>query len=244
MQLHVLLLGAGVSVALACDSGLDWNEKQPENSSSTTTTKLVVDRSAWPAHMREQAERVMQSDGSWPFGADATSFAATIIWHKMEPTNGGNVFVSNFLNEGCGSGYVGAQWHAGTDQMFADWAIWDIGDYTTAYPMCKECVRYDGEGHGTQCGVLPGHTWEVETPYIFNVSLVGTNASGAHFAGFIKNNKSGEVLKVNILSVNLCSHPCKLLCTHIFVVAVVCDPNSWAKFSLALRQKASTTVRG
>jgi hypothetical protein len=146
--------------------------------------------------MRERAERLMTTEGSWPFGADATSFAATITWHKMEPKNGGSVFVSNFLNEGCGSGYVGAQMHAGTDQMFADWAIWDIGAYTTAYPMSKECVRYDGEGHGTQCGVLPGHKWEMDTAYTFNVSLVDTNASGAHFAGFIKNNESGEVLKL------------------------------------------------
>ena len=60
--------------------------------------------------MRERTERLTRSEGSgWPFNADATSFAATIIWHKMEPKNGGNVFVSNFLNEGCGSGYVGAQ---------------------------------------------------------------------------------------------------------------------------------------
>ena len=62
--------------------------------------------------------------------------------------------------------------------------------------MSKECVRYDGEGHGTQCGVLAGHTWELETAYTFNVSLIDTNASGAHFAGFIQNNRSGEVLKL------------------------------------------------
>ena len=187
----MLLLTVGV--ASACDSGLEWNETQDINA----TTMLSVDRSAWPPHMRERAERLMTSGGSWPFNANATSFAVTITWHKMEPQNGGNVFVSNFLNEGCGSGYVGAQWHTGTDQMFADWAIWDIGDYTTAYPMAKECVRYDGEGHGTQCGPLPGHKWEIGTAYIFNVSLVGTNASGAHFAGFIKNNNTGEMIKVS-----------------------------------------------
>ena len=44
--------------------------------------------------------------------------------------------------------------------------------------------------------MLPGHSWELETSYVFNVSLVGTNASGAHFAGFIKNNRSGDVYKL------------------------------------------------
>ena len=53
--------------------------------------------------MRRQAE-LMRSEGTFPFGADATSFAATITWHEMQPVNGGSVFVSNFLNEGCGSG--------------------------------------------------------------------------------------------------------------------------------------------
>ena len=50
--------------------------------------------------------------------------------------------------------------------------------------------------HHWCAGVLPGHTWELGTPYTFNVSLVDTNASGAHFAGFIQNNRSGEVLKL------------------------------------------------
>lgn len=181
-----------VITALACDSGLDWSEK----GGAPGTT--AVNRSSWPsaqARMRAVADS-LDSAGTWPFGADATSFSATITWHEMKPKNGGSVFVSNFLNEGCGSGYVGAQMHAGTDQMFADWAIWDIGAYSTAFPMSKECVRYDGEGHGTQCGVLPGQTWEMETPYVFNVSIVDTNATGTHFAGFIKNNRSNEVYKL------------------------------------------------
>jgi hypothetical protein len=146
--------------------------------------------------MREMAEHASQVEDTWPFGADATSFSATITWEKMEPSTGGNVFVSNFLNEGCGSGYVGAQMHYNTSTMYADWAIWDIGPYTTAIPMSEECVRYDGEGHGTQCGVLPKYEWEMGAPYTFNVSLVASNASGAHFAGFIKNNRSGEVYKL------------------------------------------------
>jgi len=36
----------------------------------------------------------------------------------------------------------------------------------------------------------------METPYVFNVTLVNTNATGAHFAGFIKNNRSGDVYKL------------------------------------------------
>jgi len=145
--------------------------------------------------MRELAERTSSSvpDDTWPFGADATSFSATITWEKMDPKTGGNVFVSNFLNEGCGSGYVGAQMHYNTSTMYADWAIWDIGAYSNTKPMAKECVRYDGEGHGTQCGVDPKNTWEIGTPYTFNVSLVDSNATGAHFAAFIKNGRTNEV---------------------------------------------------
>jgi len=95
----------------ACDSGLDWGEKglagrQP------VPPPLVVDRSSWPeGSMKARADReqdVAMEGAGWPFGADATSFAATITFffflHKMEPKNGGSVFVSNFLNEGYGSG--------------------------------------------------------------------------------------------------------------------------------------------
>jgi hypothetical protein len=147
--------------------------------------------------MREIAERVDSGAGDgWPFNANATSFSATITWEKMEPGTGGNVFVSNFLNEGCGSGYVGAQMHYNESKMYADWAIWDVGPYTTALPMSDLCVRYDGEGHGTQCGVEPGHEWEIGTAYTFNVTLVGSNASGAHFAGFVKNNRTGDIYKL------------------------------------------------
>jgi len=86
--------------------------------------------------------------------------------------------------------------HYNTSEMAADWAIWDLGDYKTTVPMSKECKRYDGEGHGTQCGVEPGHKWEIGTPYTFNVSIVASNASGTHFAGFVKNGRSGEVYKL------------------------------------------------
>lgn len=196
LQLVFLLFGS----AAACDAGLDWGEKN----SSRTSQSFKVDRSAWPKSMREIAERKSPTEGPWPFGADATSFSATVTWEKMAPDTGGNVFVSNFLNEGCGSGYVGAQMHYNSSTMYADWAIWDVGPYTTAIPVNNtgECVRYDGEGHGTQCGVLPvgpsneTRKWEIGTPYIFNVSLVGSNASGAHFAGFIQNNRTGEVYKL------------------------------------------------
>lgn len=178
----------------ACDAGLSWGEKDISDGDLTQPIKVEVDRSSWPKEKREMAERVSASapaDG-WPFNADATSFSATITWEKMEPATGGNVFVSNFLNEGCGSGYVGAQMHYNTSTMYADWAIWDIGAYSTAFPMEDVCVRYDGEGHGTQCGVEPNKTWEIGTPYTFNVSLIDTNASGAHFKAFIKNGRTGE----------------------------------------------------
>ena len=103
-----LLLGA----ASACDSGLDWSEKglatihQPQ---PPQQPPMAVDRSSWPAAMKAKAEQQQQQQNhpnGWPFNADATSFAATITWHKMEPKNGGSVFVSNFLNEGCGFGCV------------------------------------------------------------------------------------------------------------------------------------------
>merc|ERR1711957_488487 len=41
-----------------------------------------------------------------------------------------------------------------------------------------------------------GYKWELDVPYTFNVSLTYTNASGAHFSGFIHNGKSGEVYKL------------------------------------------------
>lgn len=188
LRLIFLFLGS----AAACDSGLDWGETNLDQRVQT----MHVDRSSWPKSMREVAERTQPKSGTWPFGANATSFSATITWEKMEPATGGNVFVSNFLNEGCGSGYVGAQMHTGTNTMYADWAIWDLGPYTTAFPMSEECVRYDGEGHGTQCGVLPNYTWEMGTQYIFNVSIKAINASGTHFAGFIQNNRTGEKYKL------------------------------------------------
>merc|ERR1719188_1074482 len=77
----------------------------------------------------------------------------------MDPPEGGNVFVSLTLAEGCGAGYIGAQMHGGTNQMFTDWAIWDADPTAaTTHPWDpannKNCVRYDGEGHGTQCGVV------------------------------------------------------------------------------------------
>jgi len=185
-------------LAAACDSGLDWSAKKNRSNDIDTTLSVQVDRSSWPKARREHAERISASmpADTWPFGADATSFSATITWEKMEPALGGNVFVSNFLNEGCGSGYVGAQMHYNESKMYADWAIWDIGGNSNTKPMSAECVRYDGEGHGTQCGVEPNKTWEIGTPYTFNVSLIASNASGAHFKAFIKNEKNGDVYKL------------------------------------------------
>jgi len=133
----------------------------------------------------------------WPTGADATSYSHTLTWEKMDPPEAGNVFVSLTLSEGCGAGYIGAQMHGGTDQMFTDWAIWDAENYNNTRPWDpanKNCVRYDGEGHGTQCGVLAGHKWEMNTPYIFNVSLVFGNESGAHFKSTITNGRTKEVI--------------------------------------------------
>lgn len=185
--------------AAACDAGLSWGAKPADgNTAAAKVVNIDIDRSSWPKADRERAERVSASlpADTWPFGANATSFSQTITWEKMDPATGGNVFVSSFLNEGCGSGYVGAQMHFNSSAMYADWAIWDVGPYTTALPMSKECVRYDGEGHGTQCGVEPNHTWEIGTPYTFNVSLIATNASGAHFKAFILNGRTGDIYKL------------------------------------------------
>ena len=102
-----------LSVVAACDSGLDWSEKapfgrqHPPAAAAAVPAPIVPDRSSWPGGARlarAQNEDKEVGGAGWPFGADATSFAATITWHKMEPKNGGSVFVSNFLNEGCGSG--------------------------------------------------------------------------------------------------------------------------------------------
>ncbi len=66
-----------IGAASACDSGLDWNEKGI--AFNGTLRRLDVDRTAWPKSMRLKAEEVMQSEGAWPFGADATSFSATTL---------------------------------------------------------------------------------------------------------------------------------------------------------------------
>jgi hypothetical protein len=184
--------------AAACDAGVFWGEKHVGNlSAADLPVQDTIDTTMWPEAMRKHvfsSGGYVRAGDTWPAGANATSYSHTMTWEKMDPPLGGNVFVSLTLQEGCGSGYIGAQMHGGTDQMFTDWAIWDEGDYNTTVPLSKNCVRYDGEGHGTQCGVPPGHTWKMETPYTFNVTLVHGNASGAHFKSTITNGFTGEVI--------------------------------------------------
>jgi len=182
----------------ACDAGVFWGEKGLTNANAPTWRPDVdLWNASWPKAMHDRVQHMggyIRAGDSWPAGADATSYSHTLTWEKMDPPLGGNVFVSLTLTEGCGSGYIGAQMHGGTNQMFTDWAIWDTGVFNNTKPLSKNCVRYDGEGHGTQCGVLPGHTWDMQTPYIFNVSLVDSNASGAHFKSTIQNGFTGEVI--------------------------------------------------
>ena len=56
---------------------------------------------------------------------------------------GGDVFLSTFLNMGCGGGYYGAQMHWNTMQMSVDWAVWDSGEMNA----CGRGERYEPCGH-------------------------------------------------------------------------------------------------
>jgi len=185
----------------ACDAGVTWGEK--------TGAKLGVSSRAmggrpntanWPKAMRKRhaASKNVSDGDSWPHGADATSYSHTMSWKKMSPKEGGNVFISLMLDEGCGGGYIGAQMHADQNKMFTDWAIWDWDGYNNTVPLSKDCVRYDGEGHGTQCGVdvqgKMNFNWTMDVPYTWNVSLVMGNSSGAHFKATITNEATGEVI--------------------------------------------------
>lgn len=140
----------------------------------------------------------MGCDVTWDFGdhanATATALSATLTWWQVLPQPAQpNVYMATATGTGCNAGYFGAQFHSdgSTTLLFS---MWDAVGYVNStefvfqsLPASKNCHRNaldaSGKSTGVQCspslgGGPPVHL-QLGVPYVFDMTIVATNTSGA-----------------------------------------------------------------
>jgi len=153
-------------------------------------------------------------DVSYDFGSSAdavtTSLSVTLTWWQVLPQpSKPNVYMSTATGTACNSGYFGAQFH-GDGSTTLLFSMWDAPSFQNnsqfvfqSLPGSPNCRRNaldaSGKSTGVQCAPgIANETVKLElgVPYVFNMSIIYQNVSGALWEVSMRDSFTGKVTSI------------------------------------------------